>query len=193
MNAPEGVSNLNVLNSAFSSELIEDAVNSEVFELNSNHIMVVRVSKHEPERTKSIDEVKEQIQQILTAQSAQQLSRDWAFELKTALSDGEDVNAKLSTLEINWEEKQGVTRNDADLSQNILDALFKLSVADTSVVDLVTGDISLVQLTQVNSAADADAQQLISLQSRLASSKSQISYGAVIESLKAQADIEIFQ
>jgi peptidyl-prolyl cis-trans isomerase D len=193
VNAPEGVSNLNVLNSAFSSELIEDAVNSEVFELNSNHIMVVRVSKHEPERTKSIDEVKEQIQQILTAQSAQQLSRDWAFELKTALSDGEDVNAKLSTLEINWEEKQGVTRNDADLSQNILDALFKLSVADTSVVDLVTGDISLVQLTQVNSAADADAQQLISLQSRLASSKSQISYGAVIESLKAQADIEIFQ
>ena len=79
------------------------------------------------------------------------------------------------------------------MSQNILDALFKLSVADTSVVDLVTGDISLVQLTQVNSAADADAQQLISLQSRLASSKSQISYGAVIESLKAQADIEIFQ
>jgi peptidyl-prolyl cis-trans isomerase D len=192
-NAPEAVSNPNVLASAFSSELIEDAVNSDVFELNRNHIMVVRVSKHQPERTKAMDEVKEQIQQILVSQAAQQFSRDWALELKTALANSEDVNAKLATLEINWEEKKGVTRNDADLSQTIVDALFKLSVADTSVVDLVTGDISLVQLTQVNSAADANLQQLTSLQSRLASNKSQILYGAVIESLKSQADIEIFQ
>ena len=192
-NAPEAVSNPNVLASAFSSELIEDAVNSDVFELNRNHIMVVRVSKHQPERTKAMDEVKEQIQQILVSQAAQQFSRDWALELKTALANSEDVNAKLATLEINWEEKKGVTRNDADLSQTIVDALFKLSIADTSVVDLVTGDISLVQLTQVNSAADANLQQLTSLQSRLASNKSQILYGAVIESLKSQADIEIFQ
>jgi peptidyl-prolyl cis-trans isomerase D len=79
------------------------------------------------------------------------------------------------------------------LSQTIVDASFKLSAADTSVVDLITGDISLVQLTQVNTAIEANDQQLNSLQNRLASSKSQILYGVVIESLKAQADIEIFQ
>jgi peptidyl-prolyl cis-trans isomerase D len=79
------------------------------------------------------------------------------------------------------------------LSKSIVDALFKLSVEGTSVVDLVTGDISLVQLTQVNATTEANAQQLSSLQSRLASSKSEFIYGAVIESLKAQADIEIYQ
>ncbi len=192
-NAPVAVSNPNVLASAFSFELIEDAVNSEVLELGSNHFMVVRVAEHEPERTKVIEEVKEQVQQTLSAQAAQQAARDWALEVKTALADSEDVNAKLLTLELSWAEKQEVTRNDAALSQTIVDALFKLSAADTSVVDLVTGDISLVQLTQVNSAVEANAQQLTSLQNRLASSKSQILYGAVIESLKAQADIEIYQ
>jgi peptidyl-prolyl cis-trans isomerase D len=192
-NAPEAVSNPGVLASAFSFELIEDAVNSEVFELDSNHIMVVRVAEHEPERTKAIEEVREQIQQTLSAQTAQQAARDWALEVKTALSESEDVSPKLVDLELSWSEKQGVTRNDTALSRTIVDALFKLSETDTSVVDLVTGDISLVQLTQVNAALEPNDQQLTSLQNRLASSKSQILYGAVIESLKAQADIEIFQ
>ena len=192
-NAPQVVSNPNVLASAFSSELIEEAVNSEVLELGSNHIMVVRVAAHEPERTKAMDEVKDQIQQILSAQAAQKAARDWALDVKTGLTDGEDVTAKLGAFELSWEDKQRVTRNDAALSKSIVDASFKLSAADTSVVDLVTGDISLVQLIQVNSAAEANDQQLTALQNRLASSKSQILYGAVIESLKAQADIEIYQ
>jgi peptidyl-prolyl cis-trans isomerase D len=192
-NAPEAVSRPNVLASAFSFELIEDAVNSEVLELGSNHIMVVRVAEHEPERTKTIEEVKDQIQQTLSAQAAQQAARDWALDVKTALGNSDDVNEKLVALELIWTEKQGVTRNDAALSQTIVDALFKLSADDTSVVDLVTGDISLVQLTKVNAALEPNEQQLTSLQNRLASSKSQIIYGAVIESLKSEADIEIYQ
>jgi peptidyl-prolyl cis-trans isomerase D len=191
-NAPEVVSHPNVLASAFSFELIEDGVNSKVLELGSNHIMVVRVAEHEPERTKAIEEVKEQIQKTLSAQAAQQAARDWALEVETALVVKEDVDAKLAALELSWEVKQGVTRNDAALSQIIVDASFKLSAAGTSVVDLITGDISLVQLTQVNTAIEASDQQLTSLQNRMASNKSQILYGVVVESLKAQADIEIF-
>jgi peptidyl-prolyl cis-trans isomerase D len=191
-NAPEAVSNPNVLASAFSLELIQDAVNSEVLELGSHHLMVVRVAEHEPERTKTIEEVSEQIQQNLSAQAAQQAARDWALEAKIALAETDDVNEKLVALELNWSEKKAVTRNDATLSQSIVDALFKLSVADISVVDLVTGDVSLVQLTQVNTTTQANDKQLISLQNRLASNKSQLIYGAVIESLKAQADIQVY-
>jgi peptidyl-prolyl cis-trans isomerase D len=193
VNAPEALSDPNVLASAFSFELIEDAVNSKVLELGSNHIMVIRVADHEPERTKSIEEVEQDIQQNLSAQATQRAARDWALIVKTALSEGSDVSDKLAALELSWKVQKAVTRNDANLSQNIVDALFKLSVTDTRVVDLVTGDISLVQLSQVNAAAEANVQQIRSLQSRLASNKTQVLYGAVIESLKAQADIEIYQ
>ena len=190
--APEVVSNPQILASAFSSELVDDGVNSDMLELGNNHIMVVRVAEHKPERTKAIEEVKQQIQQILSAQAAQQEARDWALAVETALASSEDVDAKLLALELSWDEKKALTRNDATLSKTIVDAVFKLSGADTSVVDLITGDISLVQLVQVNDAAAANAQQLTLLQNRLASSKSQILYGAVVESLKAQADIEIY-
>lgn len=190
---PEALSRPNVLASAFSFELIEDAVNSDVLELGSNHVMVVRVAQHEAQRTKSIEEVTEQVLETLTAQAAQQAARDWALEVKKAIANGEDVNEKLVAFDIIWAQRQGVTRNDAALSQTIVDALFKLSADDISVVDLVTGDISLVQLLQVNEVLEPNEQQLTSLQNRLASSKSQIIYGAVIESLKSEADIEIYQ
>jgi peptidyl-prolyl cis-trans isomerase D len=193
VNAPQAVSDPNVLASAFSFELIEDAVNSKVLEIGDNHIMVIRVAEHEPERTKGLEEVQQDIQQILSAQATQRAARDWAFDVKTDLSDNTDVNDKLASLELSWKEKKAVTRNDATLSQSIVDALFTLSAKDSSVVDLVTGDVSLVQLSQVNAAAEANVQEITSLQSRLASNKSQTSYGAVIESLKAQADIEIYQ
>ena len=191
--APSNVSNPQVLASAFSAELIEDAVNSDVIELGKNHVMVIRVAEHEPERTKSIEEVSDQIQQTLSAKASQQAARDWAVALKTSLDNNEDVLAQLESMELSWQEKQQVARNDAALSQTIVEALFTLSENNSSVVDLVTGDISLVQLTKVNAASEADAQQLTSLQDRLASNKSQILYGAVIESLKAEADIEIYQ
>ena len=191
-NPPQIVSSPNILASAFSFELIEDAVNSKVLELGNNHIVVVRVAEHEPERTKILEEVRQDIQQTLSAQATQRAARDWALDVKSALLDDTDVSDKLAALELSWTEKKAVTRNDASLSQSIVEALFKLSVTDTNIVDLVTGDISLVQLSQVNAAAEANVQQLTSLQSRLASSKSQALYGAVIESLKAQADIEIY-
>jgi peptidyl-prolyl cis-trans isomerase D len=191
-NAPQVLSTPTILADAFSVELIEDRVNSEVLELGSNHIMVIRVAEHEPERTKSIDEVTEQIQQTLSAQGAQQAANDWAVELQSALAKGEDVTEKLEALELSWAEQKGVTRNESTLSQSIVEALFKLAEKDSSVVDLITGDVSLVQLIQVNQAAEADDTQLTSLQSRLASSKSQSLYGAVVESLKSQADITIY-
>jgi peptidyl-prolyl cis-trans isomerase D len=190
--APEAVSHPNVVASAFGAELIEEGVNSEVLELGPNHVMVVRVAKHQAERTQSLDEVKPTIQQVLSAQGTQQAARDWALQVKTALGNGEDGTEMLSELALEWQQQQNIKRNDATLSQTILDALFALSVDASSVVDLVNGDVSLVQLVAVNPAESATEQQLQALKNRLASSKSQILYGAIVESLKAKADIEIF-
>jgi peptidyl-prolyl cis-trans isomerase D len=103
-NPPEAVSRPNVLASAFSFELIQDAVNSEVLELGSYHLMVVRVAEHESERTKTIEEVSEQIQQTLSEQATQQAGRDWASEVKIALADSDYLNDKLIALELSLSE-----------------------------------------------------------------------------------------
>lgn len=191
--APSVVSNPNVLATAFSAELLEEGVNSEVLELGDNHIMVVRVAEYQPERTKALEEVEQVIQTTLSAEAAQQAAKDWATEVQTAIANNEDAIAKLAEYELAWEQKPAVTRNDGALSQTIVDALFKLSEQDTSVVALINGDVSLVQLTAVNAAEEANEQQILALQNRLASSKSQGVYAALIESLKSEADIAFYQ
>jgi peptidyl-prolyl cis-trans isomerase D len=191
-NAPVEVSNPKVLADAFSAKLIEDRFNSEVIELSQTHIILVRVAEYEPQRTQSIDEVTAQISQTLSTQDAQQAARDWANDVKTKLANNEDVSSQLDTLEVSWEEQKNVSRTDSALSRNVVEAVFKLAANEINVIDLVAGDISLLQITQINPAVEADEQQLTTLQEALATNKSQVLYGAIVESLKAQADIEIY-
>ncbi|MFT2093004.1 SurA N-terminal domain-containing protein [Paraglaciecola sp. 2405UD69-4] len=190
--APQFLSNPSILNAAFSAELIEDAVNSEVIEIADNHIMLLRVAEYEPERTQELSEVTDRIQETLFEQAAQEAAKEWATEIKTLLANNEDVESKLSELSLTWEVQQGVTRTDTSLSQTIVQALFAVAESETTVVDLINGDISLVQVTKVNEAPAADDTQLASLKSRLASNRAQLLFGAVVESLKAEADIEIY-
>ena len=49
-----------------------------------------------------------------------------------------------------------------------------------------------LQVQAINIEAEVDQSKVASLQTQLASSKTQNLYAAVIESLKAQADIEIY-
>ncbi|MDU0354406.1 SurA N-terminal domain-containing protein [Paraglaciecola aquimarina] len=190
---PEVVASPNVLSSAFSDELIVEGVNSEVLELGRNHIMVVRVASHEEERTKALDEVSEQIKSILLAEASQQAARDWIAEVKSKLVNGEDTSAEFESMNLTWQDKSAVTRNDGTVSRTIVEAAFKLAEGNVDVVDLVTGDVSLVQLIKVNSGEAADDTLVASLQNQLASLKTQNLYAAVIQSLRAEADIDILQ
>jgi len=192
--APQVVADGNVLNAAFSPELIYEGVNSEVIELADNHIMVVRVAKHEPERTRALDEVSAQIKTRLVAQASQQAARDWALVALNSLQQGEAL--ALQDLAIEWQEQQAIARTGSTVEQNIVEQVFKLGEGEDSnaaVADLKNGDVSLVQLTKINQVAEADSNQLASLQRRLSSARAQFLYGDFIESLKAKAEIAVYQ
>jgi peptidyl-prolyl cis-trans isomerase D len=176
--APAPLNNTAAINSAFSDELIQDKVNSEVIELSDDHILVLRASAHEPERTQSLEEVKADITQHLSAQKAQEAARAWADSLLTSLNQGE----------------KAALRNTPAVDPAITEQLFKLAVTDTqdkAIVELGNGDIGLVQLLKINPAEQADATQLVSLQNRLGNNRSQAALENLVGSLKAQADITI--
>jgi hypothetical protein len=58
---------------------------------------------------------------------------------------------------------------------------------------MLSGDIALVQLVKINPVVAAESAQLDSIKSRLASSKAQVLYSELLDSLKANAEIEIFK
>jgi peptidyl-prolyl cis-trans isomerase D len=193
--ADQSVANANVLTAAFSPELINEGVNSEVIELADNHIMVLRVAQFEPERTKTLEEVSEQIKQKLLVKASQDAARDWLQTIMASLQEGEDVEAKFAELDLQWKEQLATTRTGTGVDRAINTEIFKLDEQEgknTSLVDMTNGDVSLVQLIKVNQAAAPDSNQLASLQRRLSSSRAQGLYGDFIASLKAKADITIY-
>lgn len=194
--ATQSVSNARVLAAAFSPELIEDGVNSDVIVLADNHIMVVRVAQYEPERTKTLEEVSQQIKQKLLVKASQGAAREWLQSTLISLQQGEDVAAKFAEFDLEWKEQLAIPRTGSSVDRAINEAIFKLNEQDgknTSVVDMTNGDIGLVQLIKVNQATAPDSNQLASLQRRLSSSRAQSLYGDFIESLKAKADITVYR
>lgn len=190
-NAPNPL-NAQAINDAFSDELINERVNSEVIELADDHLMVLRVSAHSPERTKPLDEVKATVTELLTAQKAQAAAKSWAQEIKLSLDNADDVAAKLEEKALEWQEQPGVSRADNQLDHAIVEDLFKLAVVDTqdkAVTELTDGNIALIQLLKVTQADPLDPIQLSGIQRRLGSSRGQLMLADFVESLKAQADI----
>ncbi|MGY0641120.1 MAG: SurA N-terminal domain-containing protein, partial [Paraglaciecola chathamensis] len=130
--APQAVNYPNVVSQAFSDELINDQVNSDVIELEDNHVMFIRVADYEAQRTKSLDEVSVEINDILLAEQAQQAAKEWAETVLSDIQSQQDVSDKLQTKGIEWQEQNAVTRNASQVSPAVVTALFKLTNGEES-------------------------------------------------------------
>ncbi|MDF2179590.1 SurA N-terminal domain-containing protein [Aliiglaciecola sp. CAU 1673] len=191
--APELFSSTRILNTAFSPELVEQGVNSEVLEVSPDHIVVIRVAEHEPQRTKSLDEVKQGIEDLLVAEKAQQAAKAWASDLVAKQQAGEDIEALLAEKSLSWTTSEGVKRFGGALMPSVTEKAFQLSAEDNNlaVVETADGNVSLVQVTAIHDAPAAEPAMLDGMQQRLASGRGQQLYMDFIESLKAQADVKI--
>lgn len=193
-NVPSEIDFPQVVSSVFSVELIEEGVNSDLIELDGETVIVVRVSEHEPQRTKALDEVKDDITVSLRAEKAQQAAQSWAEEQLALLNQGESIDDQLASRDVSWETAENVNRADAQLPRGIVDTLFTLAPSgdrSKQVVTLLNGDVALVELTGVNAAEEANETAIDAIAERLAAMNSQMSYQAYVEGLREGADIEI--
>ncbi|MBU2979115.1 peptidylprolyl isomerase [Alteromonas sp. C1M14] len=191
---PEEINFPQVVNDVFSPELIEDGVNSDLIELDDNNVMVVRVNDHEPQRTQSLDEVKDSIVASLREEKAQQGAQAWAEEQMTALNEGKAIADALAAKGISWQTAENVNRANTELPHNVVETLFTLASSEENtreVTLLGSGDVALVELTAVNPAPAADDVTLADIQQRLGAAYSQSLYDAYVSALRSQADVEI--
>ena len=191
--APQPINGAPALTAAFSDEVLLDKVNSDIIEVADGHVLVLRVKEHEVERTRSLDEVKSEIETVLTGEKAQQLAKEWADGLLASLGASEDIAAQLQEKNLEWTEQAAVTRFGTAVNPDIAEELFKLAPANNkAVVEMSNGDVGLVELIKVNNAQDAEEPQLVSLQQRLQSTRSQTMFSDLIESLRSKADIALY-
>lgn len=188
--------NTNVVESAFSDDVLNGGNNSAPIELGEHHVVVVRVKDREPERALTLDEVRDDIKASLVNEAASDKARELAGQAREKLASGakpeelaESMSAKLLTYE-------QLERLNPAQDAALRDTVFKMSKptegsVETEVVALDDGSIAAIRLTAVTTpAADQPDEQL---SRRYGALNGQREYTAVTERLKAAASVRVFK
>lgn len=193
-NLPAGVNYPELANVAFSSELIDEQVNSDLLELGDELVMVARVAEHMPQRTRSLDEVQTQIESQLKTDKAQEQALAYAQEIQSAMFNGEDSTELLAQQGVSWVSHTALGRSSNELASAMVDAIFELGPVDganSKVVSVNTNTVGLVKLIAVNPAATDVDDSSSDVQQRLANSQAQQTYTNFVEALRESADIKL--
>lgn len=195
MNPPPVVNFPQVMNQAFGDQVMIERYNSEMIEVGDGHVMVVRLLNHQPVRTKTQQEVAQQIELALTNDKAQQLAEESAQALLTQLSGDVKLANDPQASELTVVSHDAVSRNATDLDYGMRGEIFKMPHPEDGkvtmqIIKMSNGDQALVALSGVNHGESSEDNQ--ATEQQLVAQRSQLLYQSFIEGLKEQAEIETF-
>ncbi len=190
--APELFRNQSALEAAFASELIEEAVNSEVIQINDEHALVLRVEEHQAVRTLSLEEVDSRVTSALTASLAFEMAQTWINDLQVKLIAGENVDEVIAEKSAEWKTIDGMTRFANDVTADVRDIAFQSGVLSYDVSNAGERSVSVVQVLKVNQPDLSDEASVEAMRQRMGNASSQRSMQAFIDLLKEKADIQRF-
>ncbi|WP_434951145.1 SurA N-terminal domain-containing protein [Shewanella sp. HL-SH4] len=188
-NPPANLNKPDLVKAAFSDQVLSSGMNSEVIELDPNHVVVIRVKQHQDAGTMSFDKVEAQIVQRLKYDKANEAAREKAATYMTQLKTGDFAisGAELITV-------AKLDRFNQDVDAAIANKAFKMPAPEAEAVSIDTvalgAGYAVVVLDKVNAAENIDASLLQSIKDGLSRQYGQADYRAVIDSLKSKAQIE---
>lgn len=187
-NAPAPLDSPAVLEPVFNGQLIGEQLNSELIEISDTESVVVRVVGHEPATTQSLDEVRADVTEQVRSERAQVLAEERAAEIVAKLQADEATGVDFTALD-------NVARQAPGHPRAVVQKLFNLAAPAEGTVtaetaNLSNGNVAVVALTAVT-AGSVDEAQTAQLQDQLVNGYMQESYQAVVQALRADAEIEI--
>lgn len=114
-----------LVSAAFSSQVLNDDLNSDVLTLDDGSLVVLRKERFEPAAVQPFAEVESDIRQILVDEAAQELAESSAQQIKSEI----DSNLHWSA---DWQELVALTRFDESLPGSIVDAIFRAKEPESS-------------------------------------------------------------
>lgn len=190
--APALLNSPAVLAQAFSGELREQAMNSEVIELGDNKALVLRVVEQRPAAPREFEQVQAQAHEQALAVKAQALAEQAATELQQAWTKGEQA-PWLASHQLTITELKGVTR-ESEQDAALINVLFAMPAPQNEItsvqqVALNDGQLGVVKLNQVTTPTDSSELQA-QIQEGQTAIQGQREYESMILALKATAKIK---
>jgi peptidyl-prolyl cis-trans isomerase D len=190
-------SNPNVLTQAFSADILQDELNSDVIELSQNSAAVIRLREYRPSAVRPFDEVRAEIAVLLRTQKEQQKAAEVGQQILAALETGGDASDILSAEVLGWDQRQNVRRNQFDLNTEIIRNVFAMSAPESTDqpvrqgFNLTNGSYVVVELQSVNAGSpeqmpEEARQQLVAA---MLDNQGRITFDAMLSQLRSSATI----
>ncbi|MCW8956264.1 MAG: peptidyl-prolyl cis-trans isomerase, partial [Gammaproteobacteria bacterium] len=193
--AGQGIANeQKVRDAVFKPTVLKEGRNSDVIELEKNHILVLRIDEHKPSKPKTLEEVRQQVESALKSEKSAELARQAAETSLSELMQGKSL-MQLSNKYTQQAELGNIKRDDKRSDQRIVQAAFKLpkpgDKPEYDTVDLVNGTAVLIleKVTEVTTPSNKEQRE--ALEKQIESMVSNQEFAAVIDYLKSQSDIVI--
>lgn len=183
--------NSQVVNAAFSHDVLTLGNNSEPVQLDNDSVMVLRIAKHVPEKEQSLDAVHDQISNILIKQDAQNKAKALGANLLSPVEDKKQQELIRSN-KLAWTSVTEASRESEKANPLINEAAFNLLRPENREgVVLPNGDYVVVKLKHINDGklSTLDREQQDSLIQQIEASYGMMDYDLYEKSLINQAEI----
>jgi peptidyl-prolyl cis-trans isomerase D len=190
--------NRQVLQAAFSPEVLEDGANSSAIELDPDTVVVLRAKEHKKPEQLALDKVSDSIRQHLQGQKSSETAKTKGDALIASLREGKTPVEQAQDGQA-WQVVEAATRSQEGVDPVLLQALFRMAkpaAADKpefTGVKLNNGDYVVIRLNGVNQSEEKLSEQEKAMYSRfLASRSGQQDFAAFRRQLEEKAKIERF-
>ncbi|MDH4556703.1 peptidylprolyl isomerase [Pseudomonas sp. BN417] len=190
--------NRQVLQAAFSPEVLEDGANSSAIELDPDTVVVLRVKEHKKPEQLALDKVSDSIRQHLMTEKASEDAKAKGEALIASLRDGKTPVEQAKDGQ-SWQVVEAATRSQEGVEPVLLQAVFRMpkpAAADKpefTGVKLGNGDYVVIRLNGVSQAEAKLSDEEKAMYSRfLASRSGQQDFASYRRQLQEKAEIERF-
>ena len=185
-----------IRNIAFSSLVLEQGSNSDIVEIAPTHVVVLRINEHKPQMAIPLETVKSKVENILKVQKGHERTKAAALEVKMKLESGETLESvKAEGVDVVDIKSLARAENARVSDPLILSNTFDMPINEgdkpnLKIVDLLSGDVAIVVLKQVNVAEVAAKDKLELAERKIISDKAVREFAGALDLIKSHADID---
>lgn len=148
------MANAKVVSAAFSDEVLQEGNSSDVIEIDSSNVVVLKKTDYKPSQVKPLANVQEQITNTLKDQKAKTQLAEQANKLVADLKSGANFADLSKTVGVELTQAKAVTRSSAEVDPDVLRYAFTMNkpVSGASTfgnVITANGDMAVVAVEAV--------------------------------------------